>query len=153
MRISECLREDCVIVDLRADSKEDVLRALAAVGARAGQGLDEESLYRVIKEREGLGSTGIGSGVAIPHGKLPGLKDLVVVVARSVEGVPFDSVDASAVNLIFLLLAPDNAATFYLKLLARVSRLLKLEGAREALMAASSPGEIITMVSELEQGL
>ena len=139
----------CILPDFCADTKESALRLLSEHAARIHEALDSEEIFQILLEREKLGSTGIGHGLAIPHGKLAGLQRMLVIVARSRDGVPFDAIDKRHVHIIFLLMAPGDAATAYLKVLARVSRLLKKPGVYEAMMEAES-AEAIARIIERE---
>src|SRR5260221_13195174 len=125
MRIAEFLREDLVFPNLAATDKAGVLGELSAGLARAFPGLTAARLTETLLEREKLGSTGIGEGVAIPHGKLPGIPGLVAAFARSRRGVDFASIDGKPTYLFFVLFAPENSAGLYLKGLGRTSRLSK----------------------------
>ena len=127
MEISDFLTPDRVILDLKPGSKRQALKELAGRAA-AVTGLDAQELREALSERERLGTTGIGGGIAIPHAKLPGLDHLVGLFARLDKPVDFDAVDDRPVDLIFLLLAPDNSAAEHLKALARVARLMREEG-------------------------
>ncbi len=127
MKITDYLAPELVIAELEAETKDEALRSLAARAASVMSELDEAEILKVIKDREALGSTGIGHGIAIPHGKMGGIEEVIVLFARSRKGVEFAAVDGDPVKLIFLLLAPENAAGTHLKLLARISRMLKGE--------------------------
>lgn len=128
---------DGVIPDLKARSKREVLSALAE-RASALTGAPAEVIRDTLLDREQLGSTGVGKGVAIPHGKIDGLTHVVGVLARLDAPVDFDAVDDQPVDLVFLLLAPTNASAAHLKALAKVSRLLRDEEARQALRGAKT---------------
>lgn len=148
MRIAEFLRAEGVISSLKAQTKHDVLVELAAALARANPALSADRLLDVLREREKLGSTGIGEGVAIPHGKLPGLTDICAALAVSKDGVEFDAIDGKKTHLFFALVAPEHSAGMHLKALARVSRLFKKASLREQLIAASSTDELCRLISE-----
>lgn len=137
MGLEELLSADGVIPDLKARSKREVLAALAE---RASMliGTPAETIQETLLDREQLGSTGVGKGVAIPHGKIDGLSKVVGVLARLETPVDFDAVDDQPVDLLFLLLAPTNASAAHLKALAKVSRLLRDEEARQALRGAQT---------------
>src|SRR5437868_15328280 len=124
MKIAEFLREDLILPDLQATDKAGVLRELCAPLARA-HGFEAGRLTEVLLEREKLGSTGIGEGVAIPHGKLPGVPGLLAAFGRSTKGVEFAAIDGRPAQLFFVLFAPENSAGVHLKALARISRLFK----------------------------
>jgi PTS system nitrogen regulatory IIA component len=136
MRILDIVPPEAVVDDLRADTKEGVLRELSEVLAGLVPQVDAGSMASILIERESLGSTGIGDGVAIPHGKVPGIDRLFAVFGRSREGVQFHSSDGKPAHLFFLVVAPENSAGMHLKVLARISRLLKSERFRQSLMAA-----------------
>lgn len=138
MDLSELLVPGNVLPVLKATSKKQVFQELAERAARA-TGLDERRILEVLLERERLGTTGVGNGIAIPHGRLDGLDRLYGFFARIEAPVDFDAIDSAPVDLVFLLLAPEGAGADHLKALARVSRLLrdrnmcdKLRGSRTA---------------------
>ena len=138
MTITDVLSADRIIPDLRATTKEGVLEELAGLLAGAPTGTDVARLTAVLRERERLNSTAIGEGIAIPHGRLSGLRNVVAGFARSSKGVDFDSVDKEPTHLFFVLVAPDDAAAMHLKALARISRLLKDKDFRARLLALDS---------------
>ncbi|MBI2369784.1 MAG: PTS sugar transporter subunit IIA [Deltaproteobacteria bacterium] len=137
MKIHEFLAEGLVLPALEARSKEAVLRELAEQVARQEPEVDAGVLMEHLLARERMGSTGVGEGVAIPHGKLPGLPRLLGCFARSPEGVEYDSMDGRPVHLFFLLVAPEDSAGAHLRALARISRLLKSAELRQRLMEAA----------------
>jgi nitrogen PTS system EIIA component len=124
MEIADLIAPRSVVAQLRVTNKKQALQELAKRAAGL-TGIQERAIYDVLVERERLGSTGIGMGVGIPHGRLPGLDTLCGVFARLDRPVPFDAIDDQPVDLIFLLLAPEGAGADHLKALARVSRLLR----------------------------
>lgn len=124
MDIQDLLSSRSVIWGLKASSKKQVLQELARLAAET-TGMPEREIFDVLLERERLGSTGVGQGVAIPHGKLADLDHLVGLFAKLETPVDFDSVDGQPVDLVFLLLAPHETGAEHLKALARVSRLLR----------------------------
>lgn len=124
MELTDLLTPERVIADLRASSKKQILQELARHAA-AMTGLGERAIFDVLLERERLGTTGVGNGIAIPHGKLNGLDGLYGIFARMEKPVDFDAIDDDPVDLVFLLLAPEGAGADHLKALARVSRLLR----------------------------
>src|SRR5436189_5618794 len=136
MRIAEFLREDLVFPDLAAGDKGGVLGELSAGLAQAYPSLTAGRLTEVLLEREKLGSTGIGEGIAIPHGKLPGIPGLVAAFARKRSGVDFAAINGKPTFLFFVLFAPDNSAGLHLKALARISRLFKQPQFRQAIVDA-----------------
>ena len=124
MEIADLITPRSVVAQLRATNKKQALQELAKRAA-ALTGIQERTIYDVLIERERLGSTGIGMGIGIPHGRLSGLDTLWGIFARLDRPVPFDAIDDQPVDLIFLLLAPEGAGADHLKALARVSRLLR----------------------------
>ncbi|HWV38923.1 MAG TPA: PTS sugar transporter subunit IIA [Vulgatibacter sp.] len=147
MTISDFLSPDAVIADLVGERKRDVLAELCAPIARRFPGVGQERLLSVLEERERLGSTGIGDGVAIPHGKLAGLPGLVATFGRSAAGVDFDALDGRPSHLFFALFAPESSAGIHLKALARISRLLKSAELRSRIMAAKDAKAIYDLLT------
>jgi PTS system nitrogen regulatory IIA component len=148
MRIAEFLREDLVSPDLAASDKAGVLAELCARLARAYPSFSAQQLTETLLEREKLGSTGIGEGVAIPHGKLPGLPGLLAAFGRKRAGVDFAAIDGKPTHLFFILFAPDNSAGLHLKALARISRLFKQPQFRQAILNAEGAPGIFRLISE-----
>jgi PTS system nitrogen regulatory IIA component len=150
MKIMDIIDIDLINADLKARSKHEVLRELAGMVAKK-EGLDIDVLVPVLEEREKLGSTGIGGGIGIPHGKLKGLKKLVASFGRSAKGVNFDSLDGKPAHLFFLLMAPENTAGMHLKALARISRLLKDTKLRERLLESKTTQEVYKTLQEEDE--
>lgn len=148
MKITELLRNEFVLEQLAAKSKKDALAEMAGVLAKGKSTCDSGSMLRVLLEREKLGSTGIGGGVAIPHGKLAGLDEILVAFGRSREGISFDALDGKPVHLIFLLMAPVNSAGQHLKALAMISRMLKDGGFRKKLLEARTHIDLVRIITE-----
>ena len=148
MKIAEFLSPSAVVAELTARSKADVLEELCRALAKAHPELKADRLLDVLREREKLGSTGIGEGVAIPHGKLAGLPQLVASFGVSRPGVDFDAIDGKATHLFFALVAPENSAGVHLKALARISRLFKNNRFRQAILDARSSEEIYRLIAE-----
>jgi PTS system nitrogen regulatory IIA component len=148
MKITTFLKREFIIEELQAVTKEAVLAELAAVLTPAGSTDDQDEMVRVLMDRERLGSTGIGDGIAIPHGKIGGLDDLRIAIGRSHQGVDFNALDGKPAHLFFLLLAPENSAGQHLKVLARISRLLKDNVLRKNLMEAKSADELFNLLVE-----
>lgn len=136
--IRDLLQDDLIFEELTATDKPGVIREFARLLTSRGRVTNEHELVRVLADRESLGSTGIGGGVAIPHGKLTGITDMVVAFGRSSRGVDFQALDGKPVYLFFLLLTPQGMAGEHLKTLARISRILKnrilCENLRHALL-------------------
>jgi nitrogen PTS system EIIA component len=149
MKVEDILRPECVLADISGSSKMDILTALSRPIARTyGVSLDE--LVDTLLSREKLGSTGIGEGVAIPHGKIRGLRSIAACVARSSAGLAFDALDAKPCHIFFLLAAPSDSVAGHLKALARVSMILKSQTLKESLMAAGSADEIYRLIIEYD---
>ena len=151
MEISELVTPECVVPHLRSASKKQALQDLARHGARVA-GAEERAVFDALLERERLGSTGVGQGIAIPHAKLPGLARLRGIFARAESPIDFDSVDGEPVDLVFLLLAPEGAGADHLKALARVSRLLRNHETCEKLRGADGTAAIYALLTEDEVG-
>jgi PTS system nitrogen regulatory IIA component len=150
MKIMDIIDIDLINADLKARNKQEVLGELAGMVAKK-EGLDISVLIPVLEEREKLGSTGIGEGIAIPHGKLKGLKKLVASFGRSAKGINFDSIDGKPARLFFLLMAPENTAGMHLKALARISRLLKDTKFRERLLGSKTTQEVYRALQEEDE--
>lgn len=146
MKISELLAQDAVVPEMHATTKEEALVELTEALLASGCVLDKDEVLRILQERENLGSTGIGDGVAIPHGKLKNLDRLVMSFGRSREGVDFDSMDGKPAHLFFLLVAPEESVGIHLKTLARISKLLKDEGVRQQLIEALDRETICSII-------
>ncbi|MBI3506158.1 MAG: PTS IIA-like nitrogen regulatory protein PtsN [Proteobacteria bacterium] len=147
MEFTEFMTPECVVANLRATSKKQALQELAKKAAEVS-GADERQILEVVMERERLGTTGVGNGIAIPHGKLPGLKRLSGVFARLEKPIDFESIDEQPVDLIFLLLAPEGAGADHLKALARVSRLLRDRRVCEKLRGSDRAEALFALLSE-----
>ena len=151
MKIDDILSEDLVVAELDGSTKADVIVELAGVVARHHPEIDHARLVQALEDRERLNSTALGEGVAIPHGKLPGLKRVVAAFGRSPSGVDFSSLDGKPTHLFFLLVAPEDSAGAHLKALARISRLLKDEGFRSRLMQAGDARALYETIHEEDQ--
>ena len=148
MKITEILTPDMVLPDVKGRTKPEILRELAGRLATRYKDIDVDALAAVLAERERLGSTAIGDGIAIPHGKVRGVGKILGVFGRSTAGVDFDSLDGDPTHLFFLLVAPEDSTSLHLKALARVSRLFKDHSFREKLLAASEAEEIYRLIVE-----
>jgi nitrogen PTS system EIIA component len=148
MKITTFLKREFIVEELKAATKEAALTELAAVLTRASSTDYRDEMVKVLLARERLGSTGIGDGIAIPHGKIHDLEDLMIAVGRSSRGVDFNAMDNKPVHLFFLLMAPENSSGQHLKVLARISRLLKDKVLRKDLMEADSPDKLFDLLAE-----
>jgi len=153
MKIVDLLNPAAIAADIVAVGKDEALAELADVMLGVESGLDRDEVIRVLKEREKLGSTGIGDGVAIPHGKLRNLKKLLIAFGRSRQGVDFDSMDGKPAHLFFLLIAPEESVGVHLKTLARISKLLKNPDVRRRLLEVDGSRELYRVISEEEEKL
>lgn len=147
MELHQLLSPDGVIASLKATSKKQALQELAARAARL-TGVHERTILDTLLERERLGTTGVGHGIAIPHGKLAGLPRLYGLFARLDHPIDFDAIDDVPVDLIFLLLAPEAAGADHLKALARVSRLLRDKAICEKLRGTDNPDALYALLTE-----
>ncbi|MBW2036148.1 MAG: PTS sugar transporter subunit IIA [Deltaproteobacteria bacterium] len=147
MRILDALSEGAIIAELNATEKKQVLEELTVPLAK-DSGVNHEEMVRVLLEREHLGSTGIGDGIAIPHGKLKSIQSLLMAFGRSRKGVDFEAIDRKPAHLFFLLLAPEDCAGTHLRMLARLSHLLKDATFRERLMSAADAEELYAVIAE-----
>jgi PTS system nitrogen regulatory IIA component len=153
MKIVDLLNPAAIVADLKALNKVAALEELADAVAEVESGLDRREILKVLQERERLGSTGIGEGVAIPHGKLKEIDRLLISFGRSTSGVEFDSMDGKPARLFFLLLAPEDSVGMHLKTLARISKLLKNPGVRRRLLDAAGQEDIYRVIGEEEEKL
>lgn len=147
MDIADLITPAAVIPNLRATSKKLALQDLAKKAAEL-TGLNERAVFDVLLERERLGTTGVGNGIAIPHGKLGNLDRLYGLFARLERPINFESIDEQPVDLIFLLLAPESAGADHLKALARVSRLLRDKGVCEKLRGTENADGLYALLTE-----
>ena len=151
MRITDILNEASVFQDLRSSTKKGVLEELSTVLVQEGKLPDRDKVVEVLLDREKLGSTGIGDGIAIPHGKMKGIEDLITSFGRSTKGINFESMDNKPTHLFFLLVAPENSAGIHLKALARISRLLKDSSFRSRLMEAKDRRDLFAIIAEEDE--
>jgi PTS system nitrogen regulatory IIA component len=149
MLISDFIAPDSVEPVLKVKTKKQLLQELSARAAPL-TGLPERDIFEVLLQRERLGSTGLGQGIAIPHAKLQGLKHIVGVFARLAEPIDFDAVDGQNVDIVFLLLAPAAAGADHLTALARISRLLREGSAVEKLRASKDAAALYAVLTEGE---
>ena len=151
MRLAQILKQECINDNLQAKTKTEVLAELSEMIVKGALKLDQSQILDVLQKREKLGSTGIGDGIAIPHGKIGALEDLVVAFGRSRNGVAFDSMDGKPAHLFFLLLAPEDCAGPHLKALAQISKMLKASNFRRNLMDAKSKNDLYEIIIEQDE--
>jgi PTS system nitrogen regulatory IIA component len=152
MRLTEILNQQRVTTQLTATTKEEALAALAQLFTEDDAGLDARSVYEVLSERERLASTGIGSGVAIPHGRIAQLERLRAAIAISPQGIPFEAIDGAPVRIVVGVLAPQHHTGDHLRVLARVSRLLRNPEVRESLLQAHDAHEAFDIIARADAG-
>jgi PTS system nitrogen regulatory IIA component len=153
MKIIHLLDKSCILPDLKATGKREVLEELAAAVMPSLPGQKLEAVVEVLLERERLGSTGIGDHIAIPHGKLPHLAGLKLAMGRSRRGVEFNAMDGKPSHLFFLLLAPSNSAGLHLQALAKISRILMSQSFRDHLMQAATIDELYALLAQKDEEL
>lgn len=136
------------VIDLEATNKADALVELVGAAASAEAVHDGDALLVAVRDRENLLSTGIGLGIAIPHARIASVDAFVVAVGRHAEGLAFESIDSKPVHIVVLIAGPSDAKKPYLELLAQISRRLKLETVRDAILAAPSPEEVVALLTE-----
>jgi len=151
MKLLNFLKEEWVIPELSGTDKPSILKELSGVLMKPCGATSSEELIQVLLEREKLGSTGIGEGVAIPHGRLKGLKQFFISFGRSTRGMDFDSIDHKPCQLFFMVIAPENSAVENLNLLGRIARLLKDPSFKKKLMGAKTQKEIFQVISDEDE--
>ncbi|MCF8111365.1 MAG: PTS sugar transporter subunit IIA [Desulfobacteraceae bacterium] len=150
MKILDYINKDTVLTDLESADKKGVIDELAEPVAKQTK-VDHREIVRVLIERERLGSTGIGQGIAIPHGKISQLDSLVLGFGLSRKGVNFEAIDGKPTYLFFLLLSPDNSTGLHLRILARISKLLKEESFKQKLMQAKTAQDVMETIRGVDE--
>lgn len=150
MKITELVNEQRITEQLEAKTKADVLNELAALLDRDGKLLDRDVFLQSIVAREQQGSTGIGYGIASPHGKSTAVKKPAIAFGRSLEGVDFDSLDGQPAKLFFMIAVPEQSDNLHLQTLAKLSRKLMHESFRDELMQAKTKGDILRALSKMD---
>ena len=151
MKIMDYLKEDGVISDLQGTDRLSVLRELSRVVVKPFQSALAEEITEAVLSREKLESTGIGEGIAIPHGRLKRLEDFIVSFGRSIKGIDFDSIDGKPTHLFFLVMAPENSAVNNLNLLGRIVTILKNDSFKKGLIKALSQRELFLLIAEEDE--
>lgn len=147
MSLESLLTRDAVICDLKTSSKKQLMQELARLAAERSE-IDEQTIYSALLERERLGATSVGNGVAIPHARLPNLENVSGIFVRLSQPVDYDAADDQPVDLIFLLLAPEAANAEHLRALAKISRMFRKEDFRESLRGADGADALYLMLTE-----
>ena len=150
MKILDVLKKETIIADLKAKDKKGIIEELVAPTAQVAE-VNQAELVKVLMEREKLGSTGIGGGIGIPHGKLKNLDSLLLSFGLSRKGVDFESMDGQPTHIFFLLITPENSTGLHLKLLAQISKILKNDPFKERLMNAADSEEIYRIIGEEDE--
>ena len=150
MKITDLLKKEHIIENLVSTDKESTLDELSSFLKDKGIVSNKETLQSALMEREALGSTGIGENVAIPHAKISAIDQIITVFGRSIKGIEFDSLDKKPVHFIYLVLAPMNSSGQHLKVLARISRLLKNKSLRESIIRATEANQIYAIIADVD---
>ena len=150
MKLSKFCDENLVIFDMKAGTKADAIKILVDLAATSNMVKDHERLLADVQDREELVTTGVGYGVAFPHAKTRSVKGIVIAFGRSSEGIDFDAMDHQPVNLFFLIAAPEDAIGQHLNVMARLSYLMKSSENRQALLEATSPGDVLTLMDRID---
>jgi len=151
MNIKDLLSEERILLDLTADAKEDVWRALANKMCEERIVADVEAYLKDVAEREKQGTTGVGFGVAIPHAKSEAVKSAGLAMARTTQGIEVASLDGTKADIFFLIAAPKDADKVYLQALSKLARLLMHENFRESLRNAKSPRDVLDVIERQEE--
>jgi len=150
MKILDNLKKEAILGDLKSQDKKGIIEELVTPIASIAS-INYEDIVRVLLERERLGSTGIGNGIGIPHGKLKGIDSLILGFGLSRKGIDFESMDGQPTHIFFLLISPENSAGLHLKLLAQISKILKVDSFREKLIQASNTDEIYDIIRNVDE--
>jgi len=151
LKIAEILQEQCVVADIRGKTKKEIITELVEALANARLVKDVEPVVNVVMDREKLGSTGIGNGVAVPHGKLKNINNIMCAFGRSQNGVDFDAVDRAPVHIFFLVLAPEDSASLHLKVLSRITKILRDQSLRKKIIKLSNVHELYMSILEEDE--
>ncbi len=151
MRLADLLSEEVIKVPLENTKKEKVIEELIDLLIATGKVHDKDAVFKAVMEREKVMSTGVGDGVAIPHGKAEGVHEVLAAFGIAQKDIDFQSIDEKPVRLVFLLVAPPNATGPHLKALSRVSRLLNKKEFRDRLLKAKSPKEVLELIQDEEK--
>lgn len=153
MKLADILKESCVVADIKGKTKQEILLELVEPLQEANLIDNVDVVVKIIMEREKLGSTGIGDGVAIPHGKMKNIDNIICAVGRSKEGVDFDAVDRQPVHIFFLVLAPEDSASLHLKVLSRISKILRDPSFRKSILKLTNAHAIYANIIETDNKL
>ena len=151
VKITDYMSEDLICLDLKGRNKDEILEELSDIMSRSPKIKSKEAIYKALLEREKLGSTGIGKGVAIPHAKTDAAEGLTVAFGVSKDKIDFKSLDEEGVNLFFVFASPKSESQIYLKVLARISRLIRDESFRTKLLNCKVPADVLEVISKEEE--
>ena len=150
MKLSEILPLDCILAPMEAADKSDAIRQLVQAVAKAGKCTDEQELLKAVFDREAIRSTGIGRGLAVPHGKCDSCDQLVMALGKPASPIDFQSIDEQSVDIVVLLGSPRNKTGPHIRALAHISRLMLMPDFRAALTQAASPQEVYDVILKSE---
>ncbi|MBF0118207.1 MAG: PTS sugar transporter subunit IIA [Desulfobacterales bacterium] len=150
MKVIDVLEKEAILLNLKSTDKRGVIEELAEAVAMISQ-ISKDILVQILMDREKLGSTGIGKGIAIPHGKLKDINNAIVGFGRSKEGVKFEAIDRRPCHIFFLIITPESSASVHLNLLGQIARMLKNETFKEKLISAFDPEEIYNIIRDFEE--
>lgn len=150
MKLSKFSEENLITFNLNASNKEEVIQELVESISNSNMVNDAELLFKDVTERESLVTTGVGYGVAFPHAKTKAVKGIVIAFGRSSEGIEFDAMDHKPVKLFFLIAAPEDAIGAHLNIMARLSFLMKSDENRQRLLEATSPGDVLDLMDNID---
>jgi len=151
MKVSELLKPEFIIPELKGESKEDIINELIDLFKNDPRVEDIDKVRSAVLDREKVMSTGVGKGFAIPHGKTNAVKEIVGAFGKIKDGIDYESLDGNPVNLVFLLVGKDNLISTHIKLLSRISRLMNKDDFRHRLTEANTAGEIVKLFSDEEE--
>ncbi|MDD5491642.1 MAG: PTS sugar transporter subunit IIA [bacterium] len=151
MKLMDFIVKDAIVVNLQGKEKKDVLEEMVDALVKSKKITSKEKVVKILLDREELGSTGIGQGVGIPHGKTNEVDNVVIAFGSSKQGIEFESLDGEPVYLVFLLLAPIESTGIHLKALAKISRILKDKHFRQSLRDAKDVAEVVKIIKEEDE--
>jgi fructose-specific phosphotransferase system IIA component len=151
MMLSQMIKKNLITFEIKARNKKEAIEEMVELISRDKSIKDKDQVLNAILEREKLGTTGIGNGIAIPHSRTDAAKDIVVAFARSREGLDFEALDKKPVNLLFMLVGPEKKKNEYLKVMSILARLFSKEKNRQALLEVATPKEIIRTIASMQE--
>lgn len=151
MKVSELLKIENIVPELKAENKEEVLKELTEVITSNTSSLNFEKTFETVQERENLCSTAMDEGVAIPHGKLHGLSNSVIAFGRSRKGIDFDSLDNKPTSLFIMILSPENSSKKHIQALAKISNIFKTSDFRNNILKSDTAEEILGLIKEEDE--